>query len=333
MSAVVIKAGLLDTIQDEGRFGFQHFGINTNGSMDLVAARVANILVGNARSDAVIELHFPAAFFMFEKNCLIALSGGDFHPVINDEPAPLNTAMIVAENSVLKFTRYVKGCRCYFAVAGGWDAALWLNSYSTNARVSAGGYYGRALKKEDVIKTKNSTFIPVAVGQRPKSLPVNADVSNFYTRSKKIRCVTGCEYDYLNDNSKNTLESAPFKITSLSDRMGYRLQGEVLRSITDQQLLSSAVTRGTVQLLPSGQLIILMADHQTTGGYPNIAHVIAADLPSLAQMQPNEELEFEMVTHADAEEIFMQQQEHLQQIEDSGKLQLAQYFGNDFDRP
>ena len=338
MSVVIIKRGLLDTIQDEGRFGFQHLGINTGGSMDLAAARVANMLVGNKTTEAVIELHFPAASFRFQKNCLIALSGADFYPAINNDLVPLNTAIIASESSVLKFNQYRKGCRCYLAVHGGWDAELWLSSYTTNIRASAGGYKGRALKKEDVIEIHpaldGTQFIPPGTKQNSNSkiLPVTINIDHLYDQAKKIRCVTGNEYDGLDEDSKNKFQSSSFTITSQSDRMGYRLVGEMLRNVKDQQLLSSAVSRGTIQLLPSGELIILMADHQTTGGYPKIAHVISADFPKLAQMHPNEHLEFEFIIHTAAEEAFIEQQQFLQLTEDSIKLQLQQYFDDDIDR-
>lgn len=323
MSVTIIKHGLLDTIQDEGRFGFQHLGINAGGSMDVVAANIANILVGNEKTEPVIELHFPAASFSFREDCLVALTGADFHPVIDDKAISMNTAIIVATKSVLKFNHLVTGCRCYLAVHGGWNAESWLNSYSTNTKISAGGYKGRVLRKDDIIEIKNAKFIPRKAAQNSIVPEVKADTSIFYA-TKKIRCVAGAEYDWLDKDAKTRFQSSSFTVTPQSDRMGYRLQGEELKLPENFQLLSSAVTTGTIQLLPSGQVIILMADHQTTGGYPKIAHVISADIPKLAQMHANERLEFELIAHAEAEEEFMQQQRCLQQLEQSIKLQLQQ---------
>ncbi len=333
MSVVIIKQGLLDTIQDAGRFGFQHLGINTSGSMDLIAASIANMLAANKRDAPVIELHFPASSFLFQQDCLIALSGADFNPVINDEPISMNTPVMISKEAVLKFIQLSKGSRCYFAIHGEWEIDLWLNSYSTNLKASAGGYTGRALKKNDVIDVKKSKIkiLTESFGPNLKSnvilaLPIKADISNLYAETNIIRCTTGNEYDWLSNDEKNKFQSSLFQISLQSDRMGYRLQGEALEGRKDQQLLSSAVTRGTIQLLPSGQLIILMADHQTTGGYPKIAHVISSDFPKLAQMQPNENVQFTLITHAQAEEAFIQQQEYLQQLEDSIKLQSKQFF-------
>lgn len=147
MSVLIIKPGLLDTVQDGGRYGYQHLGINPSGAMDFVAASIANMLAGNDKEEAVIELHFPASSFLFEDDCLIALSGAEFRAIINNKSIPINTAVIVSKGSVLQFTQYSLRARCYLAVHGGWDTDYWLNSYSTNIKAAAGGYNGRALKK------------------------------------------------------------------------------------------------------------------------------------------------------------------------------------------
>src|SRR6266487_2320422 len=149
MSVLVIKQGLLDTMQDAGRYGYQHLGINPCGAMDIVAATIANMLAGNNKDEAVIELHYPASSFLFEDDCMIALSGADFQATINNELIPVSTSVMVSNGSVLEFTQYRRRTRCYLAVHGGWDIDHWLNSYSTNIKAIGGGYYGRALKKND----------------------------------------------------------------------------------------------------------------------------------------------------------------------------------------
>src|SRR4051812_30057442 len=284
MSIRIIKQGILDTVQDVGRCGYQHLGINPCGAMDTFAATIANILVGNGRNEAVIELHFPASAFLFKKKCIIALAGGDFNATINNQPIPLNTAIIIAENSVLEFKQFRHGERCYLAVHGGFEIEKWLGSYSTHLRAVAGGYNGRQLKKGDELNLQESQFIFSCHHSDLFILPVTLDVSAFYDPSPKIRCVTGNEYDWLNDESKKAFTSSSFHISVQSDRMGYRLEGENFNMITNKHFISSAVTKGTIQLLQSDKLIILMADHQTTGGYPKIAHVISAEIPKLAQM-------------------------------------------------
>ena len=227
MSVIVIKQGLLDSLQDEGRFGYQHLGINPGGSMDPIAAGFANMLVGNKSTCAVMELHFPAASLFFEERSIIALTGADFSPFVNDEPVEINSAIIVPENSVLKFTAHKSGCRCYLGVHGGWNAELWLNSYSTNMKVSAGGHLGRSLRKNDVVQVKQSSasFRMSQEFASPHQL-IKTDFSHLYSQTKKIRCIRGSEYDWLDNDSKNKFQSAAFTVTSESDRMGYRLNGD-----------------------------------------------------------------------------------------------------------
>src|SRR5688500_1935487 len=158
MSMKIIKAGLLDTVQDMGRYGYQHLGINPGGAMDRFSAFIANILVGNDAEEAVIELHFPASAVLFEKESIIAITGADFVPAINGEIIPLLHPVVVRKNSVLHFQKAETGTRCYLAIAGGLEITKWLNSYSTNLKAAAGGYYGRALMKNDVINLKRETF-------------------------------------------------------------------------------------------------------------------------------------------------------------------------------
>jgi antagonist of KipI len=317
MSLKVIKQGILDTIQDEGRFGYQHLGINPNGAMDLVAARIANMLAGNARGEAVIELHFPAACFQFATNCIVALSGADFHPSINDVRVDINCSLLVVAGSVLKFNHYNKGSRCYLAIHGGLGVDKWLESYSTNMKASVGGYQGRQLLKGDEIQLKKNNWkAPNSSSKTAAGYSPGLQTCSFYNASNIIRCTEGIEYNWLEEKFKTSLVETQFTILPQSDRMGYRLQGAMLQS-TSAQLLSSAVVRGTIQLLPSGQLIVLMADHQTTGGYPKIAQVITADLPSLAQMRLNESIHFQLVSHEEAEQAYIDQQHQLNELQAS----------------
>jgi len=326
MSIRIIKQGVLDTLQDSGRYGYQHLGINPCGAMDTFAATVANILAGNEKNEAVIELHFPPSSFLFEQKCMIALSGADFCPVLNNKPIPLNTTVIAGENSVLEFKQFRHGERCYLAVHGGFFVEQWLNSYSTHLKASAGGYEGRRLMKGDVLHLQDPLFNFKLYYTDCFILPVSLDVSAFYDHSPTVRCVEGNEYDWLNDDSKKIFTSCSFHISVRSDRMGYCLEGKPLNTTINKQLISSAVTKGSIQLLPAAQLIILMADHQTTGGYPKIANVISADIPKLAQMRPNRIVQFELITLSEAENLLLLQHQYLQDSNEKINLQLNQFF-------
>jgi antagonist of KipI len=189
----------------------------------------------------------------------------------------------------------------------------------------AGGYKGRALRENDVIEVQRSKPT-VKTSSTTVVLPASVNQLNISIADNVIRCVKGSEYNCLSEASKTHLETNPFIINLQSDRMGYRLQGNNLTSDVNQQLLSTAVTRGTIQLLPSGQLVVLMADHQTTGGYPKVAHVISADLPMLAQMRPNEEVRFKLVELKEAEDAYIGQQQYLQNLQETIQLQLKQFL-------
>lgn len=323
MNVRVIKAGVQDTIQDTGRYGWQHLGINPGGAMDKKAAQVANILVGNSPGGAVLELHFPAGEFFFEEPALIAISGADFSAHINAEEIPLEQPVLINKYSILQFYGLKKGSRAYLAVHGGLDVPKWLNSYSTNIKARAGGYKGRALQKEDDIP-----ILPVpaqlaaTLGKTEfVILPWKADGLIF---ENSICILTGEEWNWLTDEAKHKFLSQPFTITPQSDRMGYRLKGETLATKHQEEMISSAVCFGTVQLLPDGQLIILMADHQTTGGYPRVAHVISAHHSRLAQLKGGEKINFNITNQIEAEELMVQQQQHLKQLQNACSFRLQE---------
>jgi antagonist of KipI len=332
MSLKIVKAGMLDSIQDMGRFGFQQVGINPTGAIDKYAAAIANILVGNVYSEAVIEMHFPAAAIFFDQSTIIALSGADFNASINGNPIPINHAVIVNKNTTLQFHSPKNKSHCYLAIKGGMKLSKWLNSYSTNLKAEAGGFSGRRLLKDDVIQL-NEEFSHssqlnkndlIAIGF--KILPWQANENFGMEDSEQLMVMPGAEWEWLDKDSQEKFLRNPFFISHNSDRMGYRLASEPLHSITKTDLVSSAVSFGTIQLLPDGQLIILMADHQTTGGYPRLGNVISAHLPMLAQMKAGDKIHFKFTDHETAENLILKQQQHLTQLEIACKLRLENYI-------
>ncbi|HTJ12788.1 MAG TPA: biotin-dependent carboxyltransferase family protein [Dinghuibacter sp.] len=327
MGIQVIKQGIADSLQDLGRRGYQHLGINPGGVMDEVACRVANMLVGNEPAEAVLELHFPAGSFLFQEEALIALAGADFGATINRTPIPLHTPVVIGRNSVLEFKRPTRGAHCYLAVRDGFRAPRWLNSYSTNLRARVGGYNGRILEKQDEIPFYTAGISPSITGNRDMVvLPWQADVQALYDGGDRIRLVEGHEWDWLNEPSRQLLTCLPFTISAQSDRMGYRLKGPSLKAVSNRQMISTGVTRGTIQLLPSGDLIVLMADHQSTGGYPRLAHVAGVDVPRLAQYRFNEQVGFEIISVAQAEDLLVSRDQSLQQLQGACALRLNKYL-------
>lgn len=313
MSFTIIKAGLLDTMQDLGRSGFGSWGINPGGAMDRYAAQLANILTGNETHEAVIEIHFPGPQILFEQNALISITGADFTPVLNDQPVSLWQPILLRRNTILHFSQWKQGARCYLAVHGGFAVHKWLNSYSTNTKAMAGGWQGRRMEKGDEINFGESNIYYAGFLKEEKDhqhLSWRADAKRIYANPHEIFFTPGHEWSQLHDISKDDLLHEDFLIHSLSDRMGYHLTGMPLTLIERMELLSSGVSFGTMQLLPNGQLIVLMADHQTTGGYPRVGHVISAHLPKLAQLRPGDNIRFKLTDIQTAEELlFLQQQD------------------------
>ncbi len=327
---IILKQGIADSVQDLGRYGYQHLGINPTGAMDIVAAQIANFLVGNLGNEAVIELHFPTSTFQFQTDAIIALSGADFSATINDAPIPINTPIIIAKDALLHFKKLNDGVRCYLAVGGGYDMPLWLKSGSTNLKANAGGYCGRLLHKNDLIGFKQQREYSNILSQKEYTiLPWKVDVATVYKKEDALDIMLGNEHQYLCGASKEILLTSAFTITNKSDRMGYRLHGLPLQLLQPFSLISTAVIKGTIQLLPDGDLIVLMADHQTIGGYPRVAHLSETAVVKLAQMQAHQTIKFKVITHYDAHEKLQQQHQYLLQIQNACTFKLKDFFSYD----
>jgi len=314
MSILVLKPGLLDTIQDGGRFGYSNWGINPGGVMDRYAARVANMLVGNSAEEALLEIHFPGPQLLFEQTALITICGSDFTPMLDDKPLPLWQPIVVRRNTALHFDALRNGGRCYLAIHGGIDVEKWLGSYSTNLKAEAGGFNGRRLEKLDrLFQGECRFYFPAWLPNEKDKIALNwrADTTKVYEHPHEIYITEGREWHLLKESAKEDLLNCNFIIHPSSDRMGYQLKGEKLQLQAAVEQVSSGVNFGTIQLLPGGQLVILMADHQTTGGYPRIGHVISAHLPKLAQLRPSDCVQFCRTTVAAAEELLFAQQREL----------------------
>jgi len=317
MSISILRSGVLDTVQDAGRNGYGNLGINVGGPMDLFAMKVANILVDNAVDSPVIEFHFPAAQILFEQNALISITGGDFSATLDGEAVPSWKPLVVKRKSVLLFTHREWGARCYLAVHGGFCVPKWLSSASTNLKAKAGGWQGRKLEKGDEVSFGETNFYyPLLLKENSTvELPWSVDHKNVYELPHEVAFIPGKEWDLLNEESQQRLLQSNFMIHPSSDRMGYYLRGPEIMLKENFQLVSSAVSFGTIQLLPNNQLIVLMADHQTTGGYPRIGHVITAHLPKLAQLAASDCVKLNLTDVNIAEKLLLSQEKELQIIQ------------------
>lgn len=325
MSIKIIKQGVLTTLQDGGRYGFRSIGIGPGGAMDIFAMMVSNFLAGNDESAAVLEINFPAPEILFLQNAIISLTGADLSASINNNALPLWRPFFVKKDALLKFKEPVQGTKAYMAIQGGWQSDKWLGSYSTHLIASVGGHFGRALQKEDVILFKENNFS--LAGDKILNWHISLkEIEKIYLPPGSIRCIKGIEWSLLDETSQINLENKAFEISNQSDRMGYRLNGPSISLQQPTELISSAVDAGTVQLLPDGNLIVLMADHQTTGGYPRIVSIIKADLPKLSQVRPGQKINFKTVTVKEAEEALISMMQLLTEIKTGCHLNLEKYF-------
>ena len=323
MSLCILRPGLLTTVQDLGRFGYQRDGIIVSGAMDATALRVANLLVGNDEGAAGLEITLLGPRIRFASDHLIALTGAHLSPTLNGQPVGRHRAVWVAAGVELAFGAAVAGCRAYLAVAGGVAVPLVLGSRATYLRAGFGGWHGRALRAGDALPVGELAAAGAARQQaltRPDARWAQAGwtaglhLGPAPRRTPVVRAIRGPEYEQFSAAAQQAFWQKPFTVTAEADRMGYRLQGPPLARPLEAELLSSAVTFGTVQVPAGGQPIVLLADHQTTGGYPRIAQVITADFGALAQAVPGQQLEFQEVSLAEAQALYLAQEQRLRAL-------------------
>jgi antagonist of KipI len=280
----VLEPGLLTTIQDLGRPHVVASGVPAGGAMDRFAHAAANLLVGNDRAAATLECTVRGPRLRAAHQCVVAVTGADLEPHVNGRPAPAWTAFAMQDGDELGFGRRRAGTRSYIAVAGGFLGDRWLGSTSTNLMTARGGMHGRALVAGDVLAAGDS-MVPYETGRTlDESLRPRYD-------NHTLHAIAGPQAARLTPDSRSALFGARFTLSPNSNRMGYRLDGPTLEGAGDQ-LLSFALVAGAVQLPGGGKPILLMADHQTAGGYPVVAVVVSASMPIAAQLAPGDEMVF-----------------------------------------
>lgn len=294
--AIIIKPGIFSTLQDGGRFGYRSYGLPHSGAMDDKAYHIANALAGNPKNAAAIECTMGGLMIRFNKNAGIAITGAGI-AFVNHQKINFYQPLSVFRNDLLEIKYNNDGIRSYIAVSGGFAAPEIMNSRSTYSRANLGSM----LKKGDVLTFDN--VLPASTKKMPAALLVPT-----YSQHATIRIIKGPENDWIKPESIPQFYSQKFTLTNDCDRMGYKLQGNPLFLSNTSELLSTAVTRGTIQLTPDGQLIILMNDCQTTGGYPRVAQIAAGDLCIIAQLKPGDTVRFINISFGEAEELYLLQQ-------------------------
>jgi len=308
MGFVVLRPGLLTTIQDTGRKNVGKFGIATGGAMDSYSLRMANLLLGNPPSAPALEITLVGPELEAQQEHWISICGGDLSPTIDGKPVSLWRPIRIKKGQILRFGSCVSGFRTYLAVNGGFSVPPVLKGKGTDLRGKMGGFHGRALCKGDELPV-------VQVKQKPlHSFRLGEEWIPHWQESSTIRVIPGNEFTSFTQQSQRDFFTDVFQVTPQSDRMGYRLQardGSPLLRHQQKDVISSGVVRGTIQVPPDGQPIVLMADCQTIGGYPRIGVVATVDLPKMAQCKPGDYVTFKEITLEQAQELYMTQERSL----------------------
>lgn len=312
MGIFFMQGGTCTTIQDQGRFGFQHVGFSTSGVMDRTAYTLANMLVDNTIDAPVLEFGMTGPCIKFLLDTFIAITGADFEPRINGVKVSNNRAIQIHKEDVLELRISKHGMWGYLAIAGGMEIESVMGSYATNIRYKLGGFHGRCLKKGDYIELKeNRTYLSRYLS---RYIP---DTFLKQAEREKIRVILGPQNDAFTSKGIEVFLHDTYKITEQCDRMGYRLAGEKIEhKERGADIISDGICFGAIQVPEHGEPIIMLADRQTTGGYTKIATVISVDIPTLVQKRPGERLYFEEVNIVQAEKIRQQYIEDISEISD-----------------
>jgi biotin-dependent carboxylase-like uncharacterized protein len=297
----VLSPGLLTTVQDLGREGFGPLGVSPSGAADPIALRLGNRLVGNPDGAAALEMTLLGGTFTFPQGGVVALTGSDFGGTLDGTPIELWTPVAVKAGQTLRLGPTRSGARCYLSVGGGIVVTSFLGSASTHLLSGLGGHEGRALRKGDVLQIGAASgpyqMRSIAPGALQKLAP-----------RKILRVTPGPQCDWFPASSQNLFYASAYRIAEESNRMGLRLEGPPIPESSRGEMITEGVSLGAVQITAGGLPIILFVEQQTTGGYAKIANVITADLSSLGQLRPRDEIRFEQVNWDTARALLLEQE-------------------------
>lgn len=286
----VLLPGFVTTIQDLGRPGFAHLGVSTSGAADSFAFRLGNLLVGNEENTPALEMTLVGGSFKFHSDNVFTLTGSDVQPELDGNPLPMWTSVLARGGQILRCGATRSGARSYLCVAGGTKSTSVLGSTSTHLMTGMGGHEGRSLKIGDRLE--------LAVAAQPQSFrprKLKQDVIAYWARKDKLRVTLGPQAEWFSEVELGRFLTSKYTVTEESNRMGLRLDGPPLQQSAAKEMLTEGVSLGAIQVPAGGKPIILFVEHQTTGGYPKIANVILADLHRVGQLQPRDEICFELV--------------------------------------
>lgn len=310
----VLAPGLLTTVQDLGRPGFGPMGVSESGAADPIALRIGNRLVGNVENAAGLEMTLLGGTFRFSMGAVMALTGSDFSATLEGAPVAPWTTIAADMGQMLHVGPTRTGARCYLCVRGGISVEHFLGSASTHLLSGLGGYQGRALRKGDILTIGLGIGEPPAwgpLGEPPRKRMVAAKALERLVPRRVLRVTEGPQSDCFPKAAQKIFYGSTYRVAEESNRMGVRLEGGAIPVPFGGEMISEGVALGAVQITARGLPIILFVEQQTTGGYPKIANVISADLRSLGQLRPRDEVRFERVKLEMARKLLIEQEKLL----------------------
>lgn len=310
MSIKIIEASTNSTLQDLGRKNFAQFGIARSGAMDEDSLRLANILLGNKQEEAGLELCLKGGKYEFLDENYFVLTGAEFEAKLDDKKIKTCKVYKAKKGDILELDLAKKGFRGYLCVAGGFNAKSFLNSKSSDSKMKVGLFGGRALQKDDILKTHNN-FIPFNLEARECENPILSQPKQLI-----IRVILGTNEDSFTQKGLNTFLNSSYKIGSKSDRMAiYAESDERIEHKNSADIISDPVVFGSIQVPKNGFPIILMAGRQSTGGYAKIGTVIENDLSLLAQAKLGTSFKFQSIDMLEAIELFRKKEEKFKNLD------------------
>lgn len=299
MGIRILKGGMLTTVQDLGRTGYQSQGFSVAGVMDVRSFKIANLLLDNPENEAVLEFTLIGPTLEFTSSTIIAITGGDFQPTLNGEPVEMYRALYINKGDILKFGSARTGSRGYIAFSSYLNIPVVMGSRCTNLKSSLGGFKGRKLQAGDYIGFRiKRRYLPFFLSRK-------LEPDRFDDVQAELRVVMGPQDDLFSKQGLETFLTQEYTVTSDFDRMGCRLEGPFIAPKKGSDIISDGIAFGSIQVPAHGKPIILLADRQTTGGYGKIATVASVDIPKLVQRKTDHKIRFRAISVEEAQELYL----------------------------
>ena len=306
MGLEVLRAGLQSTVQDQGRFGYAHLGVSASGAADNFSLKIGNILVGNPKHYAGIEMTIIGDKYHFKSDAFVALTGSEFEAELDNKSIPFWKRLQIKKGQILDIRSTKNGARCYLCVAGGINIEDVMGAKTTHLTSGIGGLHGRILKNLDELE-----FGPLDDLIKPIK-KVNDSIT---TDTKIIKVTKGVQWPWFDKNQKNKLFQHQYQVTKLSNRMGLRLIGNAIKTKKGNEITTAGISLGSIQIPGDGQPIISFVEHQTTGGYPIIANVVSADIRKVGQLKAGDCFQFELISFSSAEKLKVDQEKFIHNLD------------------